>query len=150
MCGAVAWPPRLRFPFPASLNGNFITGIENREIVCGSREKPTDVTEWKGIQVNRETRNVTQLRWQCIGIEGSIDVQLSATVREVFLERNNLTGIVVYSSGRFISVLFRIKWKIFFDDNQFSSLLDLRKLPTSLTLLNAGSNRFSVLNTRVY
>ncbi|KNH07331.1 hypothetical protein XU18_1863 [Perkinsela sp. CCAP 1560/4] len=39
----------------------FIAGIENREIICGSREKPTDVTEWKGFQVDNETENVVEV-----------------------------------------------------------------------------------------
>mmetsp|Transcript_33649 Transcript_33649/g.52606 ORF Transcript_33649/g.52606 Transcript_33649/m.52606 type:complete len:272 (-) Transcript_33649:79-894(-) len=94
-----------------------IEGIENRELICGSKENPQDVVRWKGITQDC-TGKITVINWQGdpLGMRyvGKLSPQwIPPTVTSFSIVENDLSGS-----------------------------LDLRDLPGSLCGLNAGDNNF--------
>ncbi|KNH06243.1 SCAN domain-containing protein 3-like protein [Perkinsela sp. CCAP 1560/4] len=70
-----------------------IAGIEKVDEICGSRQDPKDVTEWKGLTFGTETDGVIQIEWSYTSMRGSIDVQWPpAILGTLWLSTNNLSA----------------------------------------------------------
>ena len=138
-----------------------IAGIENREKICGSCDDQKDMSEWKGVKVDRATHDVVEIDWQAMGLKGSIDLQwLPATVKRVFLNKNLLSGSVdlaclpaelkflALSQNHFtgtvdLSTLPDGMEKLRLYGNKLSGSLELRRLPASLHEMRVNQNKFT-------
>ena len=71
-----------------------IDGITNREKLCGNKDEPKDIKEWKKVTLN-EKGEVTEIKWGFLGLIGVIFLQwLPSTVRVFDLWNNFLTGTI--------------------------------------------------------
>ena len=121
----------------------FIAGIENREIICGSREEPTDVTEWKDVEFHNDPQEVTKIKWSFMQLKGSIDAQwIPAAVVTLHLNHNDLCGSLELRSlpPSLVELLAYI--------NGFTGSVCLTELPVGLSRLNLHTNYFSANPTK--
>ena len=144
----------------------FIEGIENKEIICGSTEEPTDVDEWEGFKYsdehpNEDTEKPFSINWNELDLVGSIDLQwLPSTVSSLQAARNklgcflNLTTLPdsiqrlnlsnnVFSGEIDLCHLLADLKELNLTRNQLSGSLHLENLPQSMQSLYVHVNRFS-------
>ena len=82
----------------------FITGIENREVICGSGEEPDDIDKWKGFKYCPEqppntTEKLFTINWYDLHLVGTIDLQwLSQTISSLNMAGSTLNGYLSLSS----------------------------------------------------
>ena len=121
----------------------FIEGIENREVICWSAEKPEDIDKWQGVTYGGEqnasgVENLLKIQWTGRKLVGVIDLQwISPTVFSLEIIGNKLSGslnlTVLPPSIQVLDLCY----------NAFSGEIDLCHLPTEMKKLNLSSNHLS-------
>ena len=143
-----------------------IEGIENREVICGSRQEPADIDEWRGVEyLQKQPVDISEkyfnIRWFNLGLVGTIDLQwLPPTIILFIVFRNRLSGslnlaglppsmlVLDLSCNEFSGEIdlchlpTEIK-ELKLVHNQLSGSLNIEKLPQSIETLYLGDNHFS-------
>ena len=73
-----------------------IAGIENRDIVCGSRDEPKDVAEWIGVSFQGGC--VIAVNWWFCHLLGRLDAEyMPATIVDFQAGYNKLKGNIDFA-----------------------------------------------------
>ena len=143
-----------------------IQGIENREVICGSREEPEDIDKWHGFRYCPENpsdvaESQSKITWVNLNLVGTIDLQwLPPIVLSLKVMKTKLSGSLNLTalpwSIQFLTLSFNsfsgdvdlcylpaeIK-ELDLSNNQLSGSLNLEQLPQSIHILHVHCNRFT-------
>ncbi|KNH03913.1 hypothetical protein XU18_4762 [Perkinsela sp. CCAP 1560/4] len=142
----------------------FIFGLNKPEKICGNRDDPNDVCEWKGVKCNADGK-VEEFQWiskdrhgtGTVGFEflpwsmktvwmfwnalsGTIQLaDLPGKMERVYLSVNQLTGSLD------LDTLPAAVRELDLSENEFTGDISLEKLPKCLKLLRLSENHLSPL-----
>ena len=117
----------------------FIFGLKEPEKICGSREDPDDVCEWKGVRCNADGE-VEVFEWNDKDEDGTGTVAfefLPYTIKTVWMFMNALSGTIQLADlpGKMEGVYLSV--------NQLTGSLDLDTLPAAVRALGLSNNKFT-------
>ena len=121
----------------------FISGIENKEVICGSAEEPEDIDQWTGFSYSQEqpadaAEKHLNINWYKRHLVGTIDLQwLPTTIFSVTIYDSKLSGslnlAVLAPSIRFLNL----------GGNDFSGEIDLHHMPAEIEEITLSDNQLT-------
>ena len=146
---------------PQAVMEMLIEGLEDVDKICGSREEPKDISDWKGVNVDEDTGEVTEIDWDYLELKGSLDWKwlpsslllfgaswngfsgsfdsncLQPSLQTLFLFMNAFTGSLDLCNLHDGMELFDM------GHNHLTGSIDLRYLPQSMKELTLNDNAFT-------
>ncbi|KNH06774.1 leucine-rich repeat protein [Perkinsela sp. CCAP 1560/4] len=117
----------------------FVFGLNEPEKICGSREDPDDVCEWKGVRCNADGE-VEHFWWTNKDDDGTGTLGfefLPCSMKALRMYLNALSGTIQ------LAELFGKLEVVYLYHNQLTGSLDLDRLPAAVRELDLSSNEFT-------
>ncbi|KNH00572.1 hypothetical protein XU18_5209 [Perkinsela sp. CCAP 1560/4] len=115
----------------------FIFGLEKPEHICGSRDSPDEVCEWKDVICNT-TGEIENFTWSGKKAAGTLGLGLLPwSVKTLDMSINSLSGTI-----QLASIPEKME-NFYLYRNQLTGSLNLNSLPVAMQKVSLGENNFS-------